>query len=138
MTAIKLLVGKDLVGAFHQLSVVIADTGKLETLPERVKNEGFAEVIKYGVIAQPNLLDTLSQPDLSDLGPLIADCVSIKARIVASDEHDNSGERALLNFGHTVGHGIEAGAGYGTMLHDEAIRLGIRAALWLSTQKAAL
>jgi len=135
-TAINLQAGKNLVGAFHQPSLVLADTGTLETLPERVKNEGFAEVIKYGVIEQPNLLDTLSQPDLSDLGPLIADCVSIKARIVASDEHDNSGERALLNFGHTIGHGIEAVAGYGTMLHGEAISLGMRAALWLSTQKA--
>jgi len=137
-TAINLQAGKNLVGSFHQPSLVLADTGTLETLPEQVKNEGFAEVIKYGVIEQPGLLDTLAQPDLSDLDPLIADCVSIKARIVAKDERENSGERALLNFGHTIGHGIEAVAGYGTMLHGEAISLGMRAALWLSTQKAGL
>ena len=137
-TAINLQAGKNLVGSFHQPALVFADTGTLETLPEQVKNEGFAEVIKYGVIEQPGLLDTLAQPDLSDLDPLIADCVSIKARIVAKDERENSGERALLNFGHTIGHGIEAVAGYGTMLHGEAISLGMRAALWLSTQKAGL
>jgi 3-dehydroquinate synthase len=137
-TAINLQAGKNLVGSFHQPSLVLADTGTLETLPEQVKNEGFAEVIKYGVIDQPDLLDTLAQPGLSNLDPLIADCVSIKARIVAKDERENSGERALLNFGHTIGHGIEAVAGYGTMLHGEAISLGMRAALWLSAQKAGL
>jgi 3-dehydroquinate synthase len=135
-TAINLQAGKNLVGSFHQPSLVVADTGTLETLPERIKNEGFAEVIKYGVIGRPDLLDTLSQPGLSDLGPLIADCVSIKAQIVANDERENSGERALLNFGHTIGHAIEAVAGYGTMLHGEAISLGMRAAMWLSTEKA--
>jgi 3-dehydroquinate synthase len=135
-TAINLEAGKNLVGSFHQPALVLADIGTLETLPERVKNEGFAEVIKYGVIAQPDLLDSLTQPGLSDLGSLIADCVSIKARIVAKDEREESGERALLNFGHTIGHGIEAVAGYGTMLHGEAISLGMRAALWLSTKKA--
>jgi 3-dehydroquinate synthase len=135
-TAINLQAGKNLVGSFYQPSLVLADIGTLETLPERVRSEGFAEVIKYGVIAQPDLLDILSQPGLSDLGPLIADCISIKARIVAEDEREDSGERALLNFGHTIGHGIEAVAGYGTMLHGEAISLGMRAALWLSTEKA--
>jgi 3-dehydroquinate synthase len=135
-TAINLEAGKNLVGSFHQPALVLADIGTLETLPERVKNEGLAEVIKYGVIAQPDLLNILSQPSLSDLGSLIADCVSIKARIVAKDEREVSGERALLNLGHTIGHGIEAVAGYGTMLHGEAISLGMRAALWLSTEKA--
>jgi 3-dehydroquinate synthase len=135
-TAINLGAGKNLVGSFHQPALVLADIGTLETLPERVKNEGFAEVIKYGVIEQPDLLNILAQPSLSDLGSLIADCVSIKARIVAKDEREVSGERALLNLGHTIGHGIEAVAGYGTMLHGEAISLGMRAALWLSTEKA--
>jgi 3-dehydroquinate synthase len=135
-TAINLSAGKNLAGSFHQPVLVLADTDTVETLPERVKNEGFAEVIKYGVIRQPDLLDALLQPSLTELAPLIADCVSIKARIVAEDERENSGERALLNFGHTIGHGIEAVAGYGTMLHGEAISLGMRAALWLSIQKA--
>ncbi|HZC35087.1 MAG TPA: 3-dehydroquinate synthase [Chthoniobacterales bacterium] len=135
-TAVNLTTGKNLVGSFHQPALVLADTATLETLPERVKNEGFAEVIKYGVIRQPNLLDALLQPNLVDLAPLIADCVSIKARIVAKDERENSGERALLNFGHTIGHGIEAVAGYGTMLHGEAISLGMRVAMWLSVQHA--
>jgi 3-dehydroquinate synthase len=135
-TAINLEAGKNLVGSFHQPALVLADIGTLETLPERVKHEGFAEVIKYGVIAQPDLLDILSQPTLSDPGSLIADCVSIKARIVAKDEREVSGERALLNLGHTIGHGIEAVAGYGTLLHGEAVSLGMRAALWLSMEKA--
>jgi 3-dehydroquinate synthase len=135
-TAINLQAGKNLVGAFHQPSLVVADTDTLKTLPKRVENEGLAEVIKYGVIAQPGLLEALSQSSLPDLGPLIADCVSIKAGIVAKDERESSGERALLNFGHTIGHGIEAIAGYGTMLHGEAISLGIRAAMWLSVQVA--
>jgi 3-dehydroquinate synthase len=135
-TAINLQAGKNLVGAFHQPSLVIADTDTLKTLPKRVENEGLAEVVKYGVIAQPDLLDALSQPSLPDLGPLIADCVSIKAKIVAKDERESSGERALLNFGHTIGHAIEAIAGYGTMLHGEAISLGMRAAIWLSVQMA--
>jgi 3-dehydroquinate synthase len=135
-TAINLQAGKNLVGSFYQPSLVLADTETLETLPPRVRNEGFAEVIKYGVIEQPDLLDTVARLSLADLDSLIADCVSIKARIVAKDERERSGQRALLNFGHTIGHGIEAVAGYGTMLHGEAISLGMRAALWLSTQKA--
>jgi 3-dehydroquinate synthase len=137
-TAINLQAGKNLIGSFHQPSLVLADTDTLETLPQRVRNEGLAEVIKYGVIAQPNLLDTLSQSQVTDLDALIADCVSIKARIVADDERESSGQRALLNFGHTIGHAIEAVAGYGTMLHGEAISLGMRAAAWLSMQKAGL
>jgi 3-dehydroquinate synthase len=135
-TAINLHAGKNLVGAFHQPALVLADTDTLATLPARVKSEGLAEVIKYGVIEQPNLLDALSEPSLSDLGPLIADCVSIKTRIVVQDERESSGERALLNFGHTIGHGIEAVAGYGTMFHGEAISLGMRAAMWLSVRRA--
>jgi 3-dehydroquinate synthase len=135
-TAINLGAGKNLVGSFYQPSLVIADTATLKTLPERVKNEGLAEVVKYGIIAQPALLDVLSQPLLSDVRSLVADCVSIKAKIVSKDERESSGERALLNFGHTIGHAIEAVAGYGAMLHGEAISLGMRAALWLSVQKA--
>jgi 3-dehydroquinate synthase len=137
-TAINLRAGKNLVGSFHQPALVLADTGTLQTLPERVKNEGLAEVVKYGVIAQPALLDAVSPPGPSDLSSLIADCVSIKAAIVTKDERESSGERALLNFGHTIGHGIEAVAGYGTMLHGEAISLGMRAALWLSVRKSGL
>jgi 3-dehydroquinate synthase len=135
-TAINLMAGKNLVGSFHQPILVLADTATLGTLPERVKNEGLAEVVKYGIIAQPDLIDVLSQPSLADFQSLVADCVSIKARIVSQDERESSGKRALLNFGHTIGHAIEAVAGYGAMLHGEAVSLGIRAALWLSVQKA--
>jgi 3-dehydroquinate synthase len=135
-TAINLRAGKNLVGSFYQPSMVIADTATLGTLTERVKNEGLAEVVKHGIIAQPALLDVLSEPVLSDIPSLVADCVSIKAKIVNKDERESSGERALLNFGHTIGHAIEAVTGYGAMLHGEAISLGMRAALWLSVQKA--
>jgi 3-dehydroquinate synthase len=135
-TAINLWAGKNLVGSFHQPALVLADTATLRTLPERVKNEGLAEVVKYGIIARPHLLDVLSQSALSDFPSLVMDCVSIKARIVSKDERESSGERALLNFGHTIGHAIEAVAGYGAMLHGEAVSLGLRGALWLSVQKA--
>jgi 3-dehydroquinate synthase len=125
-TAINLGAGKNLVGSFYQPSLVIADTATLKTLPERVKNEGLAEVVKYGIIAQPALLDVLSQPLLSDVRSLVADCVSIKAKIVSKDERESSGERALLNFGHTFGHALETETGFSSrLLHGEAVALGM-------------
>jgi 3-dehydroquinate synthase len=125
--------GKNLIGAFHQPRLVIADTGTLATLPAREFNEGFAEVIKHAAIRDFTMLDA---PD--DLPALIARNVAIKAAIVAEDELETKGLRALLNFGHTIGHGIENAAGYGRYLHGEAISLGLVAACRLSVEKAGL
>jgi 3-dehydroquinate synthetase len=110
---------------------VIADTDTLRSLPKREFNEGFAEVIKHAAIRDPAMLDSLG-----DLPSLIARNVAIKAAIVAEDEFETKGLRALLNFGHTIGHGIEAAAGYGNFLHGEAISLGLRAACRLSVEKS--
>ena len=125
--------GKNLIGSFHQPKLVIADTETLRSLPARELNEGFAEVIKHAAIRDPDMLDAL---DVSPM--LVARNVAIKAAIVAEDEFETKGLRALLNFGHTIGHGIEAAAGYGKLLHGEAISLGLLAACRLSVRKAGL
>lgn len=125
--------GKNLIGAFHQPRLVIADTGTLASLPTREFNEGFAEVIKHAAIRDFAMLDTMD-----DLPALIARNVAIKAAVVAEDEYETKGIRALLNFGHTIGHGIENAAGYGRYLHGEAISLGLVAACRLSVEKAGL
>jgi 3-dehydroquinate synthase len=124
---------KNLIGSFHQPGLVIADTDTLRSLPEREFNEGFAEVIKHAAIRDPAMLDSLD-----DLPSLIARNVGIKAAIVAEDEFETKELRALLNFGHTIGHGIEAAAGYGKFLHGEAISLGLLAASRLSLEKSGL
>lgn len=125
--------GKNLIGAFHQPRLVIADTDTLSTLPEREFNEGFAEVIKHAAIRDFAMLDALD-----DIPPLIGRNVAIKAAIVAEDEYETKSVRALLNFGHTIGHGIENAAGYGRYLHGEAISLGLVVACRLSVEKAGL
>jgi 3-dehydroquinate synthase len=136
-TGINLSAGKNLVGAFHQPLAVLADTNALKTLGPREWNEGFAEVIKYGVIREKRLLSELRNgtPLLPDL---VQRCVEIKGSFVAEDERETTGSRALLNFGHTLGHAIEAVAGYGTFLHGEAVALGMIAAAHVSAKRAGL
>jgi 3-dehydroquinate synthase len=136
-TAINLGAGKNLVGTFHQPVAVIADTKTLGTLGKREWNEGFAEVIKYGVIRERALLAELRQGTWN-LQELVRRCVAIKASFVEEDEKELTGSRALLNFGHTLGHAIEAVAGYGTFLHGEAVALGMVAAANLSAKRAGL
>jgi 3-dehydroquinate synthase len=138
-TGVNARAGKNLVGAFHQPRLVLADTDTLATLPDREYREGFAEVIKHGVIRDAAMLDALdpSAPRES-LAPLVARNVAIKAAIVAEDEQERTGTRALLNFGHTVAHAIENVAGYGRFLHGEAVSLGLTAALDVSQRKAGL
>ena len=126
--------GKNLIGAFHQPSMVLCDPSTLATLPVREFNEGVAEIIKHAAIRMPEMLDSLHANQRSGLAPLIAKNVSIKAKIVAADEFETKGLRALLNFGHTLGHAIENVAGYGTLLHGEAISIGLHAALKLSAK----
>lgn len=133
--------GKNLLGAFHQPRLVIVDPETLATLPDREFREGFAEAIKHAAIRDAAMLDALDAFDPSGRdvpGDLIARNIAIKARIVEVDEHETRDIRALLNFGHTIGHGIEASLPYGEMLHGEAISLGIRAALWISERHADL
>ncbi len=132
-TGVDLMSGKNLIGAFHQPKVVIADLGFLETLPARQRAAGLAEVVKCGFIADPGILELCerSGPDLSPelVRELVARAVRVKAEVVAEDETE-SGRRAILNFGHTVGHALEAASGY-DLLHGEAVALGIIAALEL-------
>ncbi len=130
--------GKNLIGAFHQPSLVIADPDTLASLPDREFNEGVAEIIKHAVIRDAAMLDDLLAFDRTALPTLIARNVKIKAKIVAKDEFEKLGIRALLNFGHTIGHAVENIAGYGRFLHGEAVSLGIAAALVLSVEKAGL
>ena len=133
--------GKNLLGAFHQPQLVIIDPETLRTLPDREFREGFAEAIKHAVIRDAAMLDDLAAFDPTSRevpANLIARNIAIKARVVEVDEHETRDIRALLNFGHTIGHGIEASVPYGQMLHGEAISLGIRAALFLSERHAGL
>jgi len=127
--------GKNLIGAFHQPRLVIVDPLTLATLPGREYREGYAEAIKHAAIRDAGMIDDLAELNPADQHPsadLLARNLAIKARVVEEDERETSGTRALLNFGHTIGHGIEASLPYGEMLHGEAISLGIRAALFLS------
>ena len=132
--------GKNLVGAFHQPEIVIADVDTLSTLPDREFNEGCAEIIKHGAIRDRDLLNLMTDPGRAreDLIGLVATNVAIKAAVVEEDERETTGTRALLNFGHTIGHGIEAAGGYGRFLHGEAISLGLVAATRLSVRKSGL
>lgn len=137
-TGVNSTLGKNLIGSFHQPSLVMADTAVLATLPNHIFNEGLAEVIKHAVIADASMLDFLPPARSSDLSPLIAQNVSIKANIVVQDEFELSGTRALLNFGHTIGHAVESVAGYGALAHGEAVAIGMIAALDLSVRMAGL
>jgi len=133
--------GKNLIGAFHHPTLVINDIYVLNTLPRREFNQGFAEIVKHAVIADAKLFGALQSWQAGDapaLQRLIRWNVEIKSKIVAKDERDRTGERAILNFGHTVGHAIERAGEYRKFLHGEALSLGIVAACAISTNKAAL
>lgn len=133
-TGVNLPDAKNMVGTFHQPAHVIADVDTLNSLPKREWNEGFAEIIKHAAIRDESMFAEIEKAadGTCDLPALIRRNISIKAAIVEADEHETIGTRALLNFGHTLGHAIEAAAGYGRLLHGEAISLGLRAAAWLS------
>jgi 3-dehydroquinate synthase len=130
--------GKNLIGAFHQPALVVSDPRTLISLPAREFNEGVAEIIKHAAIRAPQMLDDLDPTQRDGLASLVARNVEIKAAIVAADEFETTGLRALLNFGHTLGHAIENAAGYGELLHGEAISIGLHAALLLSREFAGL
>src|SRR5262249_24947349 len=133
--------GKNLIGAFHQPSLVIDDVDVLKTLPRRQFNQGFAEIIKHAVIADAKMfriLQTWKVGAAPALQRLIKRNIQIKSKIVAKDERDRRGQRALLNFGHTVGHAIERAGNYRKFLHGEAVSLGIIAACSISEKRAGL
>ena len=138
-TAVDLPQGKNLVGAFYQPKFVLADVSVLQTLPERELRSGWAEAIKHGLIMADDLLSTFeSQTDeIQALEPEIATDVirrsmAIKANVVSQDERETLGIRVLLNYGHTIGHGIEAATGYGQYLHGEAVSIGMMGAARIS------
>jgi 3-dehydroquinate synthase len=130
-TGINLPQGKNLVGTFYQPAEVTADLSALATLPEREYVSGLAEVVKYGIIRDREFFDflaadtdTLLQRDEELLEKVIARCCEIKAAVVAEDERE-SGLRAILNFGHTLAHALETASGYDTLLHGEAVSIGM-------------
>lgn len=143
-TAINHPLGKNMIGAFYQPRLVLADTDTLQTLPDREIRAGLAEVIKYGLIRDlPFLewleanLDGLLSRDMSALAYAVERCCRNKAEVVAVDETE-LGERALLNLGHTFGHAIEAGLGFGKWLHGEAVAAGTIMAAELSARLGML
>lgn len=133
-TAVNHAAGKNLIGSFHQPALVACDTGLLSTLPRRELRSGLAEVAKYGVISDATLYggveaeaEKLQSADADALRWVIARCVAAKARYVESDERDERGIRAALNYGHTVGHAVETLSGH-TIRHGEAVAIGMVAA----------
>lgn len=123
-TAIDLPAGKNLVGAFYQPSVVLCDTNVLDTLPTDIFRDGCAEVIKYAIVYDPDLFSHLWQKGLSfDREAVISRCVALKADVVSQDEFD-TGVRQMLNFGHTIGHGIEAQSEF-AISHGQAVAIGM-------------
>ena len=136
---VNLKAGKNLVGAFYQPRLVLCDLDTMRTLPEREFRAGFAEVIKYGIIYDARLfaqlerdLPKLLRREPQTLAAVVARCCEIKADVVGQDETEN-GLRAILNFGHTIGHAIENISGYGKFLHGEAISIGQVATAKLSS-----
>jgi len=133
--------GKNLIGAFYHPRLVLADPALLLTLPVRSRTEGWAEVVKYGIILDTELFalleahaDTLrefSHPPTSLLCQIIARCIDLKAAVIEEDEREQ-GRRAILNYGHTIGHALENASGYGELLHGEAVSLGMVAAAQLA------
>lgn len=143
-TAINHARGKNMIGAFHQPRAVICDVATLDTLPERELRAGLAEVIKHGLALDLRFVEWLEENvekllkrERGALVYAVRRCCELKAGIVAADERE-AGERALLNFGHTFGHAIEAGAGYGVWLHGEAISAGMVMAAELSRRTGAI
>jgi len=138
-TGINLTGGKNMVGAFWQPSLVVIDTQTLDTLPDRTYVSGLAEVIKYGVIEDASFFDwlvskaeSLVARDPASVRHAIIRSCEIKAAVVADDERETTGRRAILNYGHTFAHAIEATAGYGSFLHGEAVAIGMQMAAQLA------
>jgi 3-dehydroquinate synthase len=143
-TGVNLPQGKNLVGAFYQPKLVLADTDTLRTLPERELRSGFAEVIKHGAIRDAEFFEWLEREykrvlalDPQAVTRVVRRCCEIKAAVVSADERE-SGLRALLNFGHTLGHAMETLSDYSGLLHGEAISMGMCCGARLSVRRAGL
>lgn len=143
--AIDLSVAKNLVGAFCQPKLVFSDVTVLKTLSQRQLRNGLAEAIKYGVIKDKVLFSFIEKNfkkiltgDAKSLTYVVERCSAIKAQIIEKDERETLGLRTILNFGHTIGHGIEAACSYGCYQHGEAIALGMRVAASLSVKLGLL
>jgi 3-dehydroquinate synthase len=143
-TGVNLVAGKNMVGAFHQPSVVLTDPDTLSTLPEREYRAGLYEVIKCGIIGSPELFQLLvgQQSAVLSQSPeaveqMLAESVRIKAEVVSADERE-SDLRRILNFGHTFGHALEALTGYARFLHGEAVGFGMKAAVHLAQMEGHL
>ena len=143
-TGINHRAAKNLIGAFHQPRLIVADIATLATLPDREFREGLAEVIKYGAIMDAPMVAALETAmpailarDASQLERIVDQSLRHKAAVVASDEREG-GLRKILNFGHTIGHALEASAGYGSYFHGEAVAIGMVAAAGLSRAHAGL
>jgi 3-dehydroquinate synthase len=143
-TGVNLKAGKNLIGSFHQPLAVIIDPSVLDTLPEREYRAGLFEIIKHGVIADPDLFWLMRReprrvlshaPDVVDR--MICDSVRIKAGVVSGDEKEED-RRRILNFGHTFGHALEAETGYSLFLHGEAVAWGMKAAALLGEKERML
>jgi 3-dehydroquinate synthase len=131
-TGINLSSAKNMVGAFWQPTSVLIDTDVLSTLPDRDYVAGLAEVIKYGVIQDPDFFDYLEQHifelksrDAETLRYVVSLCCRLKADVVEADERETTGRRAILNYGHTFAHALEAASGYGELMHGEAVSIGM-------------
>jgi 3-dehydroquinate synthetase len=143
-TGANLRSGKNLVGIVHQPRLVICDPELLATLPLRERWSGLAEVVKCALLQGGDaldqceaLLERAAEGDAAALAPLIESAVRLKARVVEQDEYEQTGQRATLNFGHTVGHALEAATAYSHFTHGEAVALGLRGALALSEELPA-
>ena len=137
-TGVNLVGGKNLIGSFHQPIAVLDDPAVLNTLPEREYRAGLYEIIKAGIIREPELFAYLNESSAAVLGRqpaavdhIIAESVRMKAEVVSSDEREGD-LRRILNFGHTFGHALEAETGYTRFLHGEAVAWGMRAAVYLA------
>jgi 3-dehydroquinate synthase len=134
-TGINLPAAKNMVGAFWQPSLVVIDTETLTSLPKRELVSGLAEVVKYGIILKPELfaylehnVQSILHMDAGAITHIVAESCQAKADVVSQDERETTGLRAILNYGHTFGHALEAASGYGTFLHGEAVAVGMHLA----------
>lgn len=144
-TGINLAGGKNLAGCFHRPAVVVCDSSVLRSLPARERLSGFGEALKYGLVFQPSLWglmtrhwDALMKGDERFALHVVRAGASCKRKIVARDPRELTGDRELLNFGHTLGHALESTAGLGVLRHGEAVIWGMRAALKLSVRRTGL
>jgi shikimate kinase / 3-dehydroquinate synthase len=143
-TAINHPQGKNLIGAFYQPGLIIVDPAFLLTLPERVYREGWAEIVKYGMILDSELFEMLEEHislvlarEATFLTKIIARCIKLKMDVVQRDERD-SGLRNILNYGHTFGHALEALTDYGTWFHGEAVSIGMEVAAQIAVSRGLL